>query len=156
MFIGTIDFNHFIPVTLTLSGGHKVNAKQNQLAWFSCTLFNWSGWNVICCWTSSSWTPWCCFEWDLMNLLFYWLCQTFLCWHALWCLWIDLVQTWYGDKYYWALHFASSLTDLDSDSRQLLRQLSHKVSNLYGCDVICCWTWWLDEPHTFWSCPFST
>ena len=34
MHIGTIDFYHFIPlsVALTLAGGHKVSAKQNLLA----------------------------------------------------------------------------------------------------------------------------
>ena len=41
MHIGTIDFCHFIPLslTLTLAGGHKVGAKQNLLASFSCTLY---------------------------------------------------------------------------------------------------------------------
>ena len=36
MLIGTINFYHFIPlsVTLTLSGGHKVSAKQNLLRFF--------------------------------------------------------------------------------------------------------------------------
>ena len=39
--IGTIDFYHFIPlsVTLTLLGGHKVSAKENLLALFSRSLF---------------------------------------------------------------------------------------------------------------------
>ena len=48
---GTIDFYHFIllSLTLTLAGGHKISAKQNLLASvshilllasFSCTLFN--------------------------------------------------------------------------------------------------------------------
>ena len=37
MLISTIDFYHFIPcsLTLTLPGGHKVNAKQKLLALFS-------------------------------------------------------------------------------------------------------------------------
>ena len=37
--IGTIDFYHFIllSLTLTLPGGHKVSAKQILLASFSCT-----------------------------------------------------------------------------------------------------------------------
>ena len=45
--IGTIDFSHFMPfpLTLTLSGRHKVNTKQNLLALFSCTFLNWSGRN---------------------------------------------------------------------------------------------------------------
>ena len=39
MLIDTIDFYHFIllPLTLTLAGGHKISAKQNLWAWFSCT-----------------------------------------------------------------------------------------------------------------------
>ena len=44
--IGTIDVYHFtlLSLTLTLPGGLKVSTKQSQLASFSCTLFNWSGW----------------------------------------------------------------------------------------------------------------
>ena len=39
--IGTIDFYHFMPLSLTLSqGGHKVSAKQNLFASFSPTFFN--------------------------------------------------------------------------------------------------------------------
>ena len=40
--IGTIDFYHFVPLslTLTLAGGHKVSTKQNLLASFSRMLFN--------------------------------------------------------------------------------------------------------------------
>ena len=42
MFIGTIDFHHFIPLSLTstLTGGHKVSAIQTLLASFSPTLFS--------------------------------------------------------------------------------------------------------------------
>ena len=42
MLIGIIDFYLSIPLsqTLTLSGGHKVIAKQNLLASFSPTLFH--------------------------------------------------------------------------------------------------------------------
>ena len=42
MLIGTIDFYHFIPlsVTLTMAGGHTVCAKQNMLALLSHTLFS--------------------------------------------------------------------------------------------------------------------
>ena len=44
-FFGTIDFCHFIPLslTLTLPGPHKVSIKQNVVASFSLSLFNWSG-----------------------------------------------------------------------------------------------------------------
>ena len=50
MLTGTIDLYHFIPlsVTLTLALGHKVCAKQSLVASFPCTLFNWSGWNLMC------------------------------------------------------------------------------------------------------------
>ena len=41
MLIGTIDFYHFMPfsLTLTLPGGNKVSAKPNQLASFSPKVF---------------------------------------------------------------------------------------------------------------------
>ena len=41
MLLDTIDFYHFIPLslTLTLPGGHKVSAKQNLLASFSQNIF---------------------------------------------------------------------------------------------------------------------
>ena len=41
MFIGTIGFYHFIPLSLilTLPGCHRVSAKQNLLASFSCRVF---------------------------------------------------------------------------------------------------------------------
>ena len=54
--IGNLDYYRFKPfsLTFTLPGGRKVNAKQNLLASFSCTLFNWSGWNLVWCWGKSS------------------------------------------------------------------------------------------------------
>ena len=58
--IGTIDFYHFIPLslTLTLAGGRKVSTKQNLLASFSETFFVWCGWNVILWQSNLSWTSW--------------------------------------------------------------------------------------------------
>ena len=58
MYIGTIDFWHFIPlsVALILAWGHKVSIKQNLLTSFSPKLFNWSVWNLMWCWRNSSWT----------------------------------------------------------------------------------------------------
>ena len=47
-----------LSVILTLAGGHKVSAKQNLSASFSCMLFNWSGWNLMWCWHNSSWRCW--------------------------------------------------------------------------------------------------
>ena len=47
-----------LSVTLTLAEDHKISAKENLLVWFSRTLFNWSGRNLICCWSDSSWTSW--------------------------------------------------------------------------------------------------
>ena len=35
MLIGTIDFYHLMPLSLTFRGGHKINAKQNIMASFS-------------------------------------------------------------------------------------------------------------------------
>ena len=72
MLIGTIDFHHFMPLSvafnLTLAGGHKVSVKQNLLTPFSHTLFNWMGWNLIWWWSisllsESSWIKGksCCF-----------------------------------------------------------------------------------------------
>ena len=60
LLIGTIDFYHFILIslTLTLPLCHKVSAKQNLLASFSCTLLIWSGWNLMWCKSNSSWTVW--------------------------------------------------------------------------------------------------
>ena len=51
---------HYTPLflTLTLPGGHKASAKQIILASFSHILFNWSGLNLMWCWSNSSWTSW--------------------------------------------------------------------------------------------------
>ena len=57
--MGTIDFYHLKPLslTLTLDGNYKLSTKQNHLASFSRTLFN--KWNEIWLWwSSSSWTSW--------------------------------------------------------------------------------------------------
>ena len=47
---------HFTPdsMALTLADGHEVNGKQNFVGWFSCTFFNWSGWNQVWLWNCSS------------------------------------------------------------------------------------------------------
>ena len=57
MLIGTTDFYHFIPLslTLTLPGDYKISAKQSLLASFFHTFCIWSGWNLMWWWSSSSW-----------------------------------------------------------------------------------------------------
>ena len=49
-------FYNFVPllVTLTVAGNHMVSSKQNHLASFSYTLFDWSEWHFVCC-QSYSW-----------------------------------------------------------------------------------------------------
>ena len=70
MLIGTTDFYHLIPfsVTSTLAEGHEVSVKQNLLASFSSTLFDWQ--DEIWCGvkSNSSWTSW----------YFFWM-RVFLC-----------------------------------------------------------------------------
>ena len=60
MLTDTVDFYHFmhLSVTLTSAGGHKVGGKQNLLASFSWTLFNYSEWNMIWHWRNSFWVSW--------------------------------------------------------------------------------------------------
>ena len=104
MLIGTVDYYYFIPLSLTLSllGGHKVNAMRNILASFSCTFFNSLGWNLLGYWSNPSWTSW---------------------YHMLACIWTfrnwfgSSNQSWCDDRYYWILHFDTSLIDSNLDSR---------------------------------------
>ena len=67
MLVGSIDLYYFVPpsLTLTMSGGHKVSAKENLLVSFSCTLFIGSGWNLIWWWGNWSWASWD--YWDLLK-----------------------------------------------------------------------------------------
>ena len=46
------------PTRIYMTGGRKVNTKQNLLASFSGALFNWMGCVVIWWWSNSSWTSW--------------------------------------------------------------------------------------------------
>ena len=76
--IGIIDFHDFILLTMT-DWGHKVSSLQNLLASFSCTLFNWSGWILIWCYTVQAEYPDTIFVWNLIKQriwkLIFWLCQ---------------------------------------------------------------------------------
>ena len=61
MVIGIGDSYQFIPlslvsVTMTFAEGQR---KANLLASLSCTLFNWSAWNLIWSWSNSNWTSHC-------------------------------------------------------------------------------------------------
>ena len=97
-------------------------SKQNLLALFSGKLFNWSGWNWMWCWSNSRWISWYCFwvrfvERSEITAILHTASKKLWRWCAFGPLWNDLVQTWYDDRYYWALHFSTCLTDLDFVSR---------------------------------------
>ena len=64
MFLGTIDFYHFMPlyVVLTLGGGQNVSGKENLLVSFSRTLFHQMEWNLV--WRRSSGHFGTTFEWE--------------------------------------------------------------------------------------------
>ena len=114
-------FNHWLlPLYTTfidfhLAWGHKVKANQNLLASFSHTLFNWPGWNFIWHWSNSSWTIQYCF-WVRFSLAAVLQCERNV---SLACILTFVSQ--FGanidDRFYWTLHFDTSVADLDFDSR---------------------------------------
>ena len=59
MLVGTSDFYHCIPLSLTLTvpRGHKVSTNQN-LGFIFLHTFHWSGLNLMWWWSNSSWTSW--------------------------------------------------------------------------------------------------
>ena len=96
-----------------------------------------------------------------LNILRYWNkgnsftdCIKKLCGcHAFWCLWINLVQTWYDhndDRYYWTLQFDTSLLDLDLDSKVTGMQESKHFCAKYLTKYSINWDriWYTVE--TFW------
>ena len=96
MLMGTIDLCRFIPLSVVLSwaGGHRVNRRQNLLAWFACTLCSSWRWHLMWCWNKLSLTSCHCFriEWNLSNQgkwLSYWLYKK--CWLVFGSLKMDLV-----------------------------------------------------------------
>ena len=164
MLIRIIDFYHFMPVSLalTLAGDHKISAKQNLLASFSPALFIWSGWTLMWCWSSSSWTSWDYFwirfietrERTAVLLTAYKIWH----WHAfqslgtdlIQSLGIDLIQTCHGGAYilpYILILVSLTLTLTESNRsgrmQKLLLQLPHKVVNgfewnlMYWWDLLC-------------------
>ena len=157
MFIGTIDFCHFIrlSLTLTLPWGHKVSAKQNLLASFSRILFIWSGWNLILWWSNSSWTFWDCFFFFFF-FFFSKIIETRginAVWLTTWkkkplslaCIWTFMKQ--FDSNLVWCtLHSDISLIDLvfgswsqKCEKAQGLRQLSHKTCDWFEWDLVYCW-----------------
>ena len=67
-------------------------------------------------------------------------------WPKLSCSWTSLVQTWYGDRYYWLLRHNTSLSDLDLCLRSegckkpnTSSQLSRKLFNWLGWNLVCYW-----------------
>ena len=100
---------------MKLTEGHKVRKKQNQLSSFSLTFLSWSLWNLMLCWSSSSWLSWyyceiyliignsCCFarKETPTAILTFARFQT------------NLPQAWYDDKCLWNLHFDTTMSDLD-------------------------------------------
>ena len=164
MLIRIIDFYHFMSLSLalTLPGDHKISAKENLLASFSPALFIWSGWTLMWCWSSSSWTSWDYFwirfietrERTAVLLTAYEIWH----WHAfqslgidlIQSLGIDLIQTCHGGAYIlpYILILVSltlTLTECNRSGRmqKLLLQLPHKVVNgfewnlMYWWDLLC-------------------
>ena len=124
MLIGAIEFYYFIPfrLSLTLPGGHKVSAKQNQLASFSSHTFHLIrlkfdavmkqfNVNILRLLLSeiyrNRWNN-CCFT-DCVKKINVGMHSDV--YH------IDLIQTCHNDGYYCTLHFDTSLIGLDLDSR---------------------------------------
>ena len=58
MFIGTINVYHFVLLSLTLPGGHKVSTEQNLLASFFFFLFFLGGGGGVAHFSTSLWN-WC-------------------------------------------------------------------------------------------------
>ena len=117
MHIGTIDFYHFIPFSLTLTspGGHKVSAKKYLLPEFFPTLFVWSGWNFMWWWSSLNWTSWDYFwvgfiETREITAVLQTVSKT-LPLACIGCLWNNLIQTRYDDRFSCTLCFAIGLID---------------------------------------------
>ena len=98
-----------IPVStdkqICLDCGQKVSRKQNLLVSFSHTLLKWSGWNLVLCWSSLSWT---CLLYFRMTWL---LSGELLWWHGFGCKWNSIMQTWVW-WWCWTLHFDSCLINL--------------------------------------------
>ena len=70
------------------------------------------------CWNNSSWTSayyfWArCGKTREITAVLLTAEKNFQHWHTLRHLWIDLMQTWYDNRYYWTKQFDTSLIDHD-------------------------------------------
>ena len=152
---GTIESYHFIPFskTLTLGGGHMVSTKQKKPSWLHFLSYL----QLIRMKLDKVLKQ---FKLNILILLLNEMycnqgnncCFTEKRWHAFGCLWIDLVQTRYDDRYYWTLNFSTGLNDLDLDSwsqkcekaKTSVPVISQFWWNLIYCwDLLVLWT-----PHT--------
>ena len=161
MLIGTTDFYH----SVTLAAGHKVSAKRSLLASSSYILFKWSRWNLMWCWSNSSWTPWhyCWVRFTqtreiTAGLLTAWKKNPCFAFEQLWT---DFVEIYYDDRYYWTLHFDTSLRVLDLHSRsQKCQKARTSASIISQCfqlnrmNFLCCW-YLLAYIHFILSDPYS-
>ena len=96
----------------------------------------------------------CCFT-DYIKKLKRWL--------AFGHLWIDLIQNWFGDRYYYILHVGASIIDLDLDARlqkckrvknfcsNYLTRFSFNLNGIWFTVEAC----WHDEHQTHYSCPLN-
>ena len=125
------------------------------------TLFNWSGWNFIWCWSNSCWISWCYFwvtfsETREITAVLRIAQKSFdvglysdvqeLIWFELGMM-ID----------YWTLHCDANLISCGVDSRshecekaECLHQLSDKVYDRFRWNLVYCWdllVWWTS--HSF-------
>ena len=101
---------------------------------FSHTLFNWMRSNLIWWRCSLSLTYWDYFLLRFIGsreILGVTKCiKKLQCRHACKHLWTNLVQTWYDTRYYWTLHFDTSLLNLDSRSQECPFDLDFSASYL--------------------------
>ena len=124
MLIGTNDFYHFIPFSLTLTLPGVTKSVQSTALWLHfLTHFSydqdeiWSDDDAVQAEHPETWARFmetreinCCFtDYIKKNS-----------WHphAFRCLWVSLIYTWYDDRYYCTVHFSTSLIDLDSKSQE--------------------------------------
>ena len=158
MRIGSIDCNHFIPLSVTLRVTRSGQRKSVGLIFLHTSTHGDEIWygdvavQVERPGTTFSEIYWmkgsnCCFTDN----------QKLECWHAFGWFWTNVVQTWYDGRHYWTQQFDTSISDLDPHSRPCVHKsknfyakLSHKILNQFGWNLAYCWDlliWWIS--HSF-------